>query len=354
MFFPRNRAVCARPGSSRERPRSRLRLETLEERTLLSSTPLSGIHFQVVTPETIQVGQSATVKVIALDASNQRVPSYTGTIHFTSNDTKAGLPADYTFVMGDAGKHSFQVTFKTAGNDTVTATDTMTAAITGSAMTMVSALPVATHFNIVLPDKIIAGLPEQVKVVALDASNHVATGYTGTIHFTSSDGSAALPANYTFTSQDKGKHIFTITLETPGSSQTVTATDTQIATLKGTGTEKVKAPGTVTHFLVLSTPAIPGGVSFQVLVIVLDAANHLVPNYAGTVHFTSSDGSAALPSDYTFAATDLGEHVFTVTLNTPGMQRVKVASTTTPSIKGRTSVFVAGSFWDFSDPHFNI
>ena len=35
-------------------------------------------------------------------------------------------------------------------------------------------------------------------VTAVDAYGNVATGYTGTVHFTSSDGQAVLPANYTF------------------------------------------------------------------------------------------------------------------------------------------------------------
>ena len=35
------------------------------------------------------------------------------------------------------------------------------------------------------------------------------TGYTGTVHFTSTDNTATLPANYTFTAADKGVHTFT-------------------------------------------------------------------------------------------------------------------------------------------------
>jgi hypothetical protein len=355
-MFNSLRRRCVPTGPARQRSHARLRLEALEERALLSGTPgispPAGTHFQVVSPQTIQVSQQATISVTALDLSNHRLTGYTGTIHFTSSDSNAVLPADYTFVASDNGKHTFHVTFKTAGNDSVTATDTTTATATGSATTIVSPLPVATHFNVVLPEKIVAGLPEQVKLVALDASNHVAVGYTGTVHFTSSDTKAGLPADYTFTAGDAGKHLFTVTLQTAGD-QTVTATDKAIASIKGTGTEKVKAPGAVTHFLVLSTPAIPGGLSFQVIVIALDASNHLVPNYAGTVHFTSSDSSAALPSDYTFVGSDLGEHVFNVTLNKTGMQNVKVASTSNSSIKGKASVFVASNMWDFSDSHFD-
>ncbi len=58
--------------------------------------------------------------------------SYTGTVHFTSSDPQAVLPADYPFVSGDNGTHTFTATLKTATNQSITATDTTIAAITGS------------------------------------------------------------------------------------------------------------------------------------------------------------------------------------------------------------------------------
>src|SRR5260370_35767000 len=66
-----------------------------------------------------------------------------------------------------------------------------------------------------------------VTVTALDQFNNVATGYTGIVHFTSSDGQAVLPANYTFVAGDNGIHTFTnlTTLKTAGN-QTITGTDT--------------------------------------------------------------------------------------------------------------------------------
>ena len=45
------------------------------------------------------------------------------------------------------------------------------------------------------------------------ATNAMATGYTGTVHFTSSDGAAVLPANSTLTN---GVGTFSVTLKTAG------------------------------------------------------------------------------------------------------------------------------------------
>src|SRR5207244_659102 len=67
---------------------------------------------------------SATVT--AQDQFNNTGTGYTGTIHFTSSDPAAVVPADYSFVGGDNGVHTFTggVTFKTAGSRTLTATQT--------------------------------------------------------------------------------------------------------------------------------------------------------------------------------------------------------------------------------------
>ena len=59
-----------------------------------------------------------------------------------------------------------------------------------------------------------------------------ATGYIGTVHFTSSDSAAQLPADATLTN---GTGIFSVVLKTTGS-QTLTGTDTVTSTITGTTT----------------------------------------------------------------------------------------------------------------------
>ena len=51
-----------------------------------------------------------------------------------------------------------------------------------------------------------AGQPASVTVTLLDAIGNVATRYIGVVHFSSSDLSAGLPNNYTFTAADAGRH----------------------------------------------------------------------------------------------------------------------------------------------------
>jgi hypothetical protein len=78
-----------------------------------------------------------------------------------------------------------------------------------------------------------AGTPNGFTVTAKDANGNVAVGYTGTIKFTSTDGQAILPANYTFVGMDNGTHTFSATLKTPGT-KSITAADTVTASITGT------------------------------------------------------------------------------------------------------------------------
>lgn len=63
-----------------------------------------------------------------------------------------------------------------------------------------------------------------VTVTAYDAFGSVATGYTGTVHFSSTDGLALLPEAYAFTASDNGIHTFNVTLVMTGF-QSVQVTD---------------------------------------------------------------------------------------------------------------------------------
>ena len=69
----------------------------------------------------------------------------------------------------------------------------------------------------------VAGATLGVTITAFDTFGNVATGYHGTVHFTSS-GKAALPPT-TRTASDAGVHTFTVLLKT-AENQTVTGTDT--------------------------------------------------------------------------------------------------------------------------------
>jgi beta-lactam-binding protein with PASTA domain len=83
------------------------------------------------------------------------------------------------------------------------------------------------------PSMATPGVSFNFTVTAVDSLNDVATYYSGTVQFMSSDGAAVLPANYSFVGGDAGVHTFSATLNTNGP-QTITATDASVTTITGT------------------------------------------------------------------------------------------------------------------------
>src|SRR5205085_1172153 len=98
-------------------------------------------QFAIQVPNAAQAGVAFQAQVLALDAQGNVATTYSGTVHFTSTDGQATLPADSTLTNGVG---SFPVTFRTAGQQTLTATDAADGSITGSATASVSPAA-ATH-----------------------------------------------------------------------------------------------------------------------------------------------------------------------------------------------------------------
>jgi hypothetical protein len=198
-------------------------------------TQAQATHFSVSAPAGSAAGSAFSVTVTALDANNQVVTGYTGRAHFTTSDGGAGvaLPGDYTFTAADNGTHTFSgVTLVTAGSQTVTATDTGASGISGTAAVTVSPAAAQAFSVTGFPSPIPAGTSGTFTVTARDAYGNVATGYRGTVTFSSSDPQAILPGNATLL---QGTGTFSATLNTVGR-QSITATDTVAPSITGSQT----------------------------------------------------------------------------------------------------------------------
>jgi hypothetical protein len=76
-------------------------------------------------------------------------------------------------------------------------------------------------------------------VTAVDSYGNVATGYTGRVHFKSSDRYASLPRDYSFTAADQGVRTFTGLILRRRGTQTISVTDTLTSALTGSLTVEV-------------------------------------------------------------------------------------------------------------------
>jgi hypothetical protein len=128
----------------------------------------------------------------------------------------------------------------TAASQSLTATDTATPSMTGAETAILVNPAAATHFIITGPSSITAGTAFNITVTAVDTYGNIATGYLGTIGFSSTDSHASLPGNYTFTTSDQGVHTFKgLKLRTKGT-QTINVFDVANTGIDGSLTLSVQ------------------------------------------------------------------------------------------------------------------
>jgi hypothetical protein len=209
----------------------------------VNAAPASHLTMATTAAPTATAGTSFSYNVTAQDPFGNTDPSYSGTVHFTSSDTSPGvvLPPNSTLT---AGQRTFSATLDRAGSQTITATDTATASIAGS-LTVKITPAIAASLGLTTPATTTANQPFNVTVTLTDRFGNVATGYTGTVHFSTSDMLAQtmgkLPADYAFIAADAGSHTFAVSLMTPPS-QTITVTDTTNASLSATSPPIIVSP----------------------------------------------------------------------------------------------------------------
>ena len=257
-------------------------------------------------------GTAASTTVTAKDRFGNTVRSYTGTVVFSSSDAQAILPANYTFVTGDAGQHIFALTMKTAGQQIVTAAD---AAHSLSSMGTFAVAPAnGTACNLIVLAKSAAQVG--LRVTVKDAFDNVATAYTGTIALSSSDPSATFSAPATYTATDAGTRTFSGQVPTPGD-QTITATDSANAI---SCRVNVTIVGTSFFAVAFTGPESWAGNASVAVIQAQDSIGNPITNYAGTIAFGSSDAAAIKPANVTLNGTEGGTASVNVTFNTMGIQ----------------------------------
>jgi hypothetical protein len=182
----------------------------------------------------VEAGAPFDVTVTAVDPFGQAAVGYTGTVRFSSADPYgATLPADYTFLGADQGVHTFPggATLYTAGTWDVTATDTGTGSITGSALITVS--PAAADHLLFLqqPTDTAAGqtITPAVTVAVVDPFGNVVTGDnsdTVTLAIGTNPGGGTLGGTLTVTASGGIATFSDLSIDQVGDGYTLHATAT--------------------------------------------------------------------------------------------------------------------------------
>ncbi len=284
-------------------------------------------HFVITAPSTTPAGSAFTFTVTAENASNAVVPTYSGTVHFTTSDSRGTFTVNNVTLTSGTG--TFSATLDTAGMQTITGTDTVNTALLGTSNEITVTPDAATHYKVTAPAAATPGTPITFTVTAEDSLNNTATGYTGTVQFTSSDAAASLPANSPLTN---GVGTFTATFNT-GGVQSLTATDTTTSSI--TGAADVTVSTAATHFLVSAPTTATAGSAFTFTVTAEDSGNNTAAGYTGTVHFTTTDAQGAFTVNNVTLTNGTG--TFTSTLKTTGAQTITATDTVSTSIVGTSN-----------------
>ena len=212
------------------------------------------ISFAVTGPSEVYRGYPFGITVRAKDAYGQTIEDYTGTVTFSSTDSLAQLPSDYTFTLSDQGIKVFEVTLNTNGIQKVSVTDTADTNITGESNNiLVKDPPTATVTETVTPTitPTLTPTPTITQTVTETNTQTVTPTVTNTI---TSSVTPTITETITETATPTITQTVTETItqtatqtNTPTVTQTVTETITQTATQTNTPTVTQTVTQTITQ-----------------------------------------------------------------------------------------------------------
>ena len=215
---------------------------SIDGRATVTVVPAATSNFLVTGfPSPATAGVAGSLTVIARDAFGNTTTAYRGTVRFSSSDSQAALPGNYTFSASDNGTATVLATLRTAGSQSLTATDVSNSTVSGSQTGIVVEPAGASQLSATAPGSVAPGERFRLTVTLRDPFNNIATDYRGTVLISSSDPRYPGPGAYTFTAADAGVHVFAVALPTAGN-QTITVSDANDSHISGTVTVAVIIP----------------------------------------------------------------------------------------------------------------
>ena len=324
------------------------------------ASPGSSTGKTLASPTTQVAGTQFAITVNAVDANWNVVTSNSSSVSITSSDANATLPGSSSL---SSGTKTFNVTLKTAGSFTVTATTTGLSTNTSVSPSTTVNAGAATKLQLLMPGEVAspgsstgktsatptpqtAGSAFNVTVNSVDANWNVVSN-TSTVVISSTDANAILPSNAALVA---GTGTFSVTCKTAGS-KTVTATDNALTLTANTGTSttinagalnklqllmpgEVASAGSSTGKTAASPTAQVTGVAFSITVNAVDAYWNVVSSSTDNIAITSTDASATMPNNAALAS---GTITFPITLATAGTSTLTASDATNAGITNNTS-----------------
>lgn len=237
-----------------------------------------------------------------------------------------------------------------------------------------------------ITDPLTAGTLSNVTVRALDNQGNTATGYRGTVQFSTTDSNSnvQLPSNYTFTSTDAGQRTFSngIRLITAGE-HNISARDVQVSQMTGLQSQ-ITVTGTSLYRLMIRTVPNNSGSEFTTYTMSADQSvalyaagydqynNYLgeqLANWSGTGVTNgrlspSQSYSTTFNAGYNYGSTNTGvitatvgsinDSTGTITVNVGVLASITITPSSNQNIlAGQTIQFSAASFDQFGNSRSN-
>jgi hypothetical protein len=286
-------------------------------------------HYTVDVPSGAAAGVSVPVTLTARDQAGNPVGNYAGTASILTSDPHAQVPAQITFTGGVA---HFNLTFDTAGSQTLAAFDVAAPSVGGQAKVPVSAAAPAGVTFVQAPANTLVSAPflTPVAVAVVDAFGNVVTSDNRdvvSVRLQSNPTKAMLTGTATAAVVHGLAAFPSLQLTVAGTGFTMLATASGLPIAVSSPFNAVA----VAKLIVTTTQTSPvtAGTQFSITVQAVDSKGALVNNYPGVLHFSSSDTQAVLPAD-----APLGSGTFNVTLKTAGMRTISVNDVTKPAFTG--------------------
>jgi hypothetical protein len=176
------------------------------------------------------------------------------------------------------------------------------------------------------PSTVTAGTAFSVTVTAKDRYGNIATGYTGSVTLTASNGQAVTPSTVALSN---GSATVSVTLDTAGA-VTLAAT---AGALKGSSGRITVSPAPAASLVVSAPSTATAGTGFRVTITAKDPYGNTAASYSGTVTLSSSDGQAVHVYPATVRLVN-GPAAVTVTLDTADTVTLTASAGTIKGVSG--------------------